>query len=244
MKKNGFQFKQFFVAHDRCAMKVGTDSILLGSWCQVTQAKRILDIGTGSGLLALMMAQRAVPEAQIDAVDIDEGAAVQSQLNVANSPWSDKISLYHRSITHFEANEPYDLIVTNPPYFEGKKGDLVRSDPQYINEQRRLARHSIGLSFPMLIDVLDRLLSANGQCNLVLPDTAAKEFIRLASQYHLHPLRQLFVATRNMRQPSRRLICLGRGKRQSIEEHIVIHDDYGQYSPQFKSLCKDFYLNF
>lgn len=119
-RRRGFACKQFFVAHDRCAMKVGTDGVLLGGWAPCENARRILDIGTGSGLVALMLAQRSLPDTRIDAVDIDADAAAQAAENFLASPWSDRMQVFHQDIGEFTAACPesrYALIVSNPPYF-------------------------------------------------------------------------------------------------------------------------------
>ncbi len=120
LRRNGFTFKQFFVAHDRCAMKVGTDGILLGAWAPVADVKRILDIGTGSGLLALMLAQRTDDNVPIDAVELDNGAAMQAQENVAHSPWPHRITVHTDDIQRWAPRQTvrFDLILSNPPYYE------------------------------------------------------------------------------------------------------------------------------
>ena len=118
LRRNGFTFKQFFVAHDRCAMKVGTDGILLGAWAPVAGVKRILDIGTGSGLLALMLAQRTDESVTVDAVELDSDAAAQAQENVTQSPWADRVTVQAEDVQHWAARQTvkYDLIISNPPY--------------------------------------------------------------------------------------------------------------------------------
>ncbi|MDQ8590403.1 tRNA1(Val) (adenine(37)-N6)-methyltransferase, partial [Klebsiella aerogenes] len=119
LPRNGFTFKQFFVAHDRCAMKVGTDGILLGAWAPIAQVKHVLDIGTGSGLLALMLAQRTANSVQLDAVELDEEAATQARDNVAASNWPGRIAVYQAPIQQWQPQPPrrYELIVSNPPCF-------------------------------------------------------------------------------------------------------------------------------
>ena len=128
MSNTGFRFKQFQVNHDRCAMKVGTDGILLGAWADVTQAKQILDLGCGSGLIALMLAQRSSAESKICAVEIDPAAAQQARENTLASPWKDKIQVYRQDIDSFcaQVESHFDLIVANPPYFEA--GVACRDD--------------------------------------------------------------------------------------------------------------------
>ncbi len=149
-RNSGFTFKQFHVAHDRCAMKVGTDGILLGAWAPVTNARRILDIGSGSGLIALMLAQRSPADCRIDAVELDSNAARQARENAAASPWHERVTVIESAIQTYQA-APYDLIVSNPPYFVA--GQSFR-DPA-----RALARHTGGLDSRDLLAACDRLLA-------------------------------------------------------------------------------------
>ncbi len=244
MSQSGFQFKRFYLSHDKCAMKVGTDSIILGSWTSVEKAKRVLDIGTGSGLLAIMMAQKSDETAQIDAIEIDNEAAKQAETNIAQSPWPQRIRVFNTAAQDFVTAHPYDLIISNPPYYVGKQGELTPTDAQFISPQRRLARHTLGLSFEALASSVDRLLSADGQANLVLPELSADEFIQLATDFELFPIRQLSIQSGKLKPPTRRLICFARGKQNCISECLCIHAENGQYSQKFRTLCKDFYLKF
>ena len=133
MRSAGFRFKQFHVNHDRCAMKVGTDGVLLGAWADVHSAQQILDLGTGSGLIALMLAQRSAAESQIHAVELDPAAAQQAQENVAASPWAEKVRVYQQDVFTFCQQTPvkFDLIVANPPYFESGIACLPRHTAQH-----------------------------------------------------------------------------------------------------------------
>ncbi|MGL5464298.1 MAG: tRNA1(Val) (adenine(37)-N6)-methyltransferase, partial [Aeromonas veronii] len=159
-RSRGFTFKQFHINHDRCAMKVGTDGILLGAWAPVEQARRVLDIGTGSGLIALMLAQRSRSDCRLDAVELDINAASQARENAAASPWADRVTIIESAIQDYQA-APYDLVVSNPPYFVAGQSF---SDPA-----RALARHTGALDSHALLAACDRLLSPNGQVALVLP---------------------------------------------------------------------------
>ena len=145
-RRRGFACKQFFVAHDRCAMKVGTDGVLLGGWAPCENARRILDIGTGSGLVALMLAQRSLPDTRIDAVDIDADAAAQAAENFLASPWSDRMQVFHQDIGEFTAACPesrYALIVSNPPYFAPAVACR--------DSARETARYTTSLEHPQLL---------------------------------------------------------------------------------------------
>ena len=157
-----FQFKKFTIRHDKCAMKVGTDAVLLGAWADITACKNILDIGTGTGIIALMLAQRCF--ANIDAIDIDTDAYSQAKENVAASPFAERINVIHASCSEYTgscAREKYDLIVSNPPYFINSL--------KCPDNKRSVARHTDSLSLFELIDDSCSLLSLSGRIALVLP---------------------------------------------------------------------------
>src|SRR5688572_25791334 len=153
--KSHFRFKQFTVSHARSTMKVGTDAVLLGAWVSVDQAQSILDIGTGNGTIALMLAQRSSEVASIEAVEIEATDALQAEENFKNSPWHAKIELHHTSIQNFFPQKKYDLIVSNPPYFNNSH--------RPPNERRHQARHTITLPYHELIDATVRLLNNGGK---------------------------------------------------------------------------------
>ena len=180
-----FRFKQFFVNDDRCAMKVGTDGVLLGCWTPITVHRtpytihptpfRVLDIGTGSGLIALMLAQRC-PNAQIDAIDIDTSAIEQAKENFAQSPFSNQLAAYPSSLQTWP-DHPYDLVVSNPPYFQNS---LKNPD-----EGRKQARHTDSLSYQELLSHSARLLNENGHLALILPAEAEEEAL---ATFELNPM--------------------------------------------------------
>ena len=143
MSNSFFQFKQFTIQQDQCAMKVGTDGVLLGAWVDLTNKKKCLDVGTGTGLIALMMAQRTA-EAHITAVEVDEEAVVQARRNVLNSPWKDRVEMVHCNFLSFQPNQKFDSIVSNPPYFTN---NLISPD-----KQRTLARHNNHMTYSELIN--------------------------------------------------------------------------------------------
>jgi tRNA1Val (adenine37-N6)-methyltransferase len=167
---SAFRFKQFTVEQDKCAMKVGTDALLLGAWADCSHATRVLDIGTGTGVLALMLAQRA-PQAHIDAIEIDAAAAEQATQNVARSPWQSRVTVYEVSLQQFAAANPlpiYDFIVSNPPFFHQS---LKTPDPQ-----RAQARHTDSLLHDVLLHNTAQLLLPNGSCCFVLPTNQSARF--------------------------------------------------------------------
>ena len=149
-----FQFKQFTVWHDQCAMKVGTDGVLLGAWASVERARRILDIGTGTGLVALMLAQRSLLDAKIVALEIDEAAAGQARENVARSPWQERIEVVQADFKKYRSSDKFDVIVSNPPYFVDSL--------ECPDRQRAAARHNDSLTYEELLEGVNRLLAADG----------------------------------------------------------------------------------
>lgn len=209
-----FEFKQFTVWHDRCAMKVGTDGVLLGAWVKADNPKRILDIGTGSGLIALMVAQR-FESAQVEAIDIVEEAVTQANENFARSPFANRLCAYHIALQEWETKEKYDLIVSNPPYY---KNSLVCP-----NETRSYARHNDMLAFVDLFEHSDRLLAEEGVLAFVIPIEAEAEFIGLAHVHHMEIVRRCRVHTTNKKAAKRTLLefaRMGRDKRMTSREDV------------------------
>ncbi len=236
MKKSGFQFKQFSVYQDRCAMKVGTDGVLLGAWVDVANAKNTLDIGTGTGLIALMMAQRSV-STLITAIEIDSEAACQATENVLNSPWKDRIEVVNADLLDFNCSKRYDVIVSNPPYFS-------QSLPS-PNKQRTLARHNDHLTYSALIQKVATLLSENGRFSVIISYDHKDEFIQLASQSRLYL--QRIVAVKTTPTSVFRRVLLEFSFVESIVEQLKVEEllierERHQYSTEYINLTKDFYL--
>lgn len=231
-----FQFKQFVVFHDKCAMKVGTDGVLVGAWAQVDGARRVLDIGTGSGLIALMLAQRN-PDAFVTAVDIDEAAVEQARENVARTSWSDRMEVERLDIRKApeEWNGCFDAIVSNPPYFV----ESVKC-PQ---AQRNTARHTDELDFDALLSKVSVLLSEKGSFSVVLPATASADFVPLALGKGLHLLRQTWVHPRQELPAKRVLMAFVKHPcAQTGITHLPVETERHVYTPEFSKLAKDFYL--
>ncbi|MDF3007358.1 MAG: yfiC, partial [Enterobacter kobei] len=180
LRRDGFTFKQFFVAHDRCAMKVGTDGVLLGAWSPVAGVKRILDIGTGSGLLALMLAQRTGDNVLIDAVELDDAAATQARENVSESQWNTRIQVHSADIQQWvkQCTQRYDLIVSNPPYFE--KGVECSS------AEREQARYTTTLDHASLLACATECISEEGFFCVVLPENIGNVFTENALEAGWH----------------------------------------------------------
>ncbi|MFE8045735.1 tRNA(1)(Val) (adenine(37)-N(6))-methyltransferase TrmN [Brenneria goodwinii] len=236
LRQGGFTFKQFFVAHDRCAMKVGTDGILLGAWAPVSGAGRILDIGCGSGLIALMLAQRSDDNVRVDAVELDTDAGRQAAENIAASPWPERVTVYIDDIVKFAetGTARYSLIVSNPPYFA--PGVACRSAP------RAQARYTVALTHELLLNCARRLIMPDGMFCVVLPMQGVENFVRLAQQ-HGWFIRQRTDVTEYVCRPAHRvLLALSRQAGDCPERQLAIRDADRRYSAEFQALTKCFYL--
>lgn len=238
LRRNGFTFKQFFVAHDRCAMKVGTDGVLLGAWAPVSQARRILDIGTGTGLVALMLAQRSKESVCIDAVELENDAATQAKENFAESAWSARLAVYGEDINHFaqRSAQGYDLIVSNPPYFE--------SAVACRDEARNAARYTETLTHEALLRCAERLITAAGTFCVVLPYDIGLSFEQSAQQQQWHTQARVDIRDRPGKPLNRMLLALCRQPREPEHRELAIREQLNVYSTEFRELIADFYLNY
>jgi tRNA1Val (adenine37-N6)-methyltransferase len=236
----GFQFKQFTIEDNACAMKVGTDSIMLGSWVQTKHAQRILDVGTGSGLLSIMLAQKTQDSCLIDGIDIDTAAISQAKNNAKNCPWTEQLTFTQTSLQQLSFATDYDLIISNPPYFSvnssANKSLLVKNRPN--------ARQTLELNHPTLLQKVANLLSANGQFCCVLPADIAKVFIIEAELLGLHCVKELQVRSKNQAEVTRLLLEFSHTNNKITSEELSIYDHLGGYSIEYIALCKDYYLNF
>jgi tRNA1Val (adenine37-N6)-methyltransferase len=242
-KNSGFAFKQFYVEHQHCAMKVGTDSILLGSWTDVGEVKRVLDIGTGSGLLALMLAQKSSAQTQIVGIDIDTKAVHQAKINAENCRWSSRLSFIQSPLQSFYPDAKFDLIVSNPPYFAARPA-RHKEVAEDITPQRQQARHTIELGHAELLVNVARLLSVDGSFYCVLPQVESEAFILHAPMANLHCQSQLRVRSKSAGKVIRHLLKFGFAQQSTEMEELVIHAEGQSYSREYKDLCKDYYLNF
>ena len=246
-----FRFKQFTVWHDRCAMKVGTDGVLLGAWCPVDSRAssskssksfkgfKVLDVGTGSGLIALMLAQR-IQGAQITAIDIDDGAVEQAKYNFGVSPWADRLECHQTALQEVEGEGIYDLIVSNPPYFQ----DSLKNP----DSQRAMARHTDTLSYEELLKHGARLLTKEGILALVLPIEAEQQIITLAQSLGLYPTHITHVYPKPGKAAKRLLIALqayplplpeGKGEKRG---ELTLESETAPRSEAYIELTKEFYL--
>ncbi len=229
-----FHFKFFSVDDDRCAMKVGTDAVLLGAWAEVTDAKTILDVGTGCGVIALMLAQRTNSEVHIDAIEIENEDAAQAGENAWRSPWPNKISVLQKSIQEFEPPHCYDLIVSNPPYFNNS-----HLPPSRVRAQ---ARHIQNLSYEELILHAVRVLYPTGKLAVILPFQEGNHFKTLATTKGLFLHRQLAFFSRKEKPQERWLFEFGFAPHALQEENLVLYETGDIKSNAYLSLTNDFYL--
>ena len=228
-----FQFKQFSIYQDKCAMKVGTDGVLLGAWAKPIEGD-LLDVGCGTGLIALMMAQR-VGDAKIDAIDIDEHSYQQTLGNVANSKWKDKIDVFHTDLQSFNPNTKYNHIFSNPPYF-------IQSY-KALDKARNTARHTDSLSFEDLIVNVVRLLDKDGIFSLILPVVEAQKLTTIALGNGLFLNRKCDVKPNKMKPVKRILMEFSFNSVEVVSEELTIETDKRhQYTKEYISLTQDFYL--
>ena len=227
-----FTFKQFHIEQDKCAMKVGTDGVLLGSWAE--GGKHILDIGTGTGLIALMMAHR-FPNANIDAIEIDSSAYLQAKENVQSSPFANQIEVNHCSLQTFSENKKsFDSIVCNPPYFVNS---LKSND-----NNRTIARHSDTLPFNDLLKGAYQLLTSNGHFSLVLPieSYCILEPEAIINGFSIN--KKVFIKTTPSKQPKRILVELSKTPSAYLSSTEYLQECAGKKSNWYKEITKDFYL--
>lgn len=227
-----FSFKRFTVYHDKCAMKVGTDGVLLGTWTNVNTSQRILDIGTGSGLVALMLAQRC--EASITAIDIDSEAVEQAQININASNWKNRMEVIHTDLCKYSPQNLFDTIVSNPPYFI----DSLKCD----DIQRNTARHNDTLTSEQLFENVSQMLCPEGEFSLILPFEQSESAISIAEKYGLHPTRHTRVITRPGLPPKRSLLAFKKRPEEYIPQDLVIELERHVYSEEYIALTKEFYL--
>lgn len=231
MANNYFKFKQFTVYHDRCAMKVGTDGVLLGAWAR--GGKRILDIGTGSGLIALFMASR-FNDAEVVAIDIDKMACEQAEDNVKRSAFSNRIKVINRPLQDFDTGL-YDSIVCNPPFFD----KALKSN----DERKATARHTDTLSFKDLFGSVARLLTDKGEFSVVIPSSSHDEFDLQAAYTGLFPSRVCEIKTLPHKPVSRVLLAYTKHPSDNVEtETVTLNNADMTRSDWYQSLTADFYL--
>lgn len=229
-----FQFKKFTVRMNSCAMKVGTDGVLLGSWFDANRVRRLLDIGTGTGLLALMAAQRGVTD--IIAVEIDKSASIQACENVANSPWNESIEVINTDISAFQCEKPFNAIISNPPYF--------RNSLKSPDAMRTVAKHNESLSFEKLVMNVVRLLSAEGEFSVIIPSDLSEIMEKICFVNGLYLKRKTSVITREGQSPKRDLISFVRSVCVCENDVLTMTDRDGKCTEKYMRLVKEFYLKY
>jgi tRNA1Val (adenine37-N6)-methyltransferase len=233
MGRSIFQFKQFAIEQDRCAMKVTTDSCLFGAWTthQLKRPKKILDIGAGTGLLSLMIAQET--DASLDAVEIESSCYHQLKENIGRSPFSERINTFHQDINHHNQHG-YDAIISNPPFHQ----DQLTSDDKRIN----YARHEEGLSLEQLFQIASNLINGSGPLFILLPFYRKKNCLELALSMGWFPLKTANVSHSRKHTPFRAMFMFSKEEKQCCEEEIFIHDEGEQYTETFSQLLQPYYL--
>ena len=226
-----FKFKKFNIIQERSAMKVGTDGVLLGSWISCEKRNRILDVGSGTGLISLMVAQRNL-DCKITGIEIDKDTFLESQLNVKNSNWKKRIKLYNVSLQKFNSKSKFDVVVSNPPFFPANKS----------KEKRDVARHTNSLSFKDLIHYSTNLLSKNGIFCIVIPKKSQEYICNIAKEYKLFYNRVCYVKGNKSSKVKRVLMEFSFIPSTFKKEHLVIEKSRHEYTDQYVHLCQKFYL--
>ncbi|MFW6224112.1 MAG: tRNA1(Val) (adenine(37)-N6)-methyltransferase [Bacteroidota bacterium] len=234
--EEGFQFKQFYVSHLQSTMKVGTDATLLGAWAEPRDATQILDIGTGCGVIALMLAQKSA--AQICGIDIDVDSTLEAAANFAASPWRNRLTAKYASLQKYVSENgrlKYDLIISNPPFFT--------SSLKNQSQPKALARHNDSLPFDELISLSKEILLPQGRFYLIIPATEEKNIIRLATKNDLSIAKICRISAKTNRKPNRIMFCLVNGDQQFEESSLVIRKFSNKHSAEYNDLLKDYLLN-
>jgi tRNA1Val (adenine37-N6)-methyltransferase len=236
MSSDVFAFKQFKIKQDKCAMKVGTDAVLLGAWTACGKAKKILDVGTGTGVLALMLAQKS--EADIWAIDIDKESYLEAKENVGQSKWPERVHVLNISMQEFSksSDNDFDVIISNPPYF---------TDAYKAKElSRNTARHTDELPFDQLVECVAKLLSDDGFFFSILPYNEALQFKNIAAKNNLHLIKSTRVKTKPDKEPKRLLMMYSKQDSTHQEDELVIElDERHHYTREYIDLTKDYYLD-
>jgi tRNA1Val (adenine37-N6)-methyltransferase len=235
MRQSYFAFKEFVVRQDKCAMKITSDSVLIGAWVDVGKAKNILDIGTGTGIIALMLAQRS--SANIDAIDIDKRSCLQAKENFAASKWNKRLQVYNFSLQDFYPMKIYDIIVSNPPFFN--------CPPSHDQKKNAQARYTHKLSFTELVDNVCRLLAPKGSFYVILPIREGVCFTNEAEKRKLFLTHYTWVKTTSQKKfPKRILMRFGFFKKEIKGDNLLVIQNNNRYTREYKKLTRDYYIHF
>ncbi len=213
-------------------MKIGTDGVLLGAWANAENPLKVLDIGTGTGLILLMLAQR-FPAAGLTGIEIDENASSEAEFNINQSKFKDRCSVFHSSVQEFESEKNFDLIVSNPPFFELTHKEI---------SSRNMARQQSELSFDELLFNTKRLLNVEGKAAFIIPFNSEPEFLRLAERHILFPEKIMHIKGKGNSPVKRSLISLSQSKTQTTHNELIIEVSRNVYTKDYTCLTKDFYL--
>ena len=230
-----FRFKQFTIHQDLAGMKVGTDSIILGSMIKMkSKYKHILDVGAGTGILTLMMAQKS-SDSNITAVEIDSNSYHQANINIDNCKWNDRINLLHVDAKHMKTDDKYDLIICNPPYFSNSKQSIITS--------KNRARHQVELTFEDLLTIWNKKGSDDSDLACILPTKESKKMFDMVKNHGNYLAYHLEVRSNPNSNPKRAVMLFSKNKMETIKSELCIHNNQGGYSESYINMTKDFYLN-
>ncbi len=234
MSNHYFQFKQFKIEQEKCAMKVCTDSCLFGAWIKVNESvKSILDIGTGTGLLSLMLAQKSA--AHVHGIEIDENAFLQTSENFQNSIWKNRLNAYHGDVKTFNFSQTFDFIVCNPPFYENEVDSKMHEE--------KIAKHSLHLTLSYLMSAIENLLKADGKFAILLPYYRKDEFEKLAAQHSFYPEQTLFIKQTPAHDFFRyAAVFTKENSTNNQHEEISIKAKGNVYSDEAIALLKPYYL--
>jgi tRNA1Val (adenine37-N6)-methyltransferase len=235
MDKNIFRFKQFEVDQAGCAMRINTDGVLLAALTESNQPQTILDIGTGTGVIALMLAQR-FPNAAVEAVEIDEQASITARKNFQSAVFKERLNVVHTAIEHYETELKFDLIVSNPPFFVNDLKNTV--------ERKGIARHTDELFFETLIAKVAALLTETGSFWFILPVKQAELLVEKASAFNLYENHSISLHSDAQKPAFRKLVGLGSSISSPATEHFYIYESEKVYTTAYKNCLKDFFLEY
>jgi len=230
-----FQFKQFTIYQDLAGMKVGTDSIILGSAIKIkSEYKRVIDVGTGTGLLSLMIAQKS-SNSDITAVEIDSNAYRQAKINIDKCKWRNRINLIHTDAKQLEIDHKYDLIICNPPYFSNSKQSVIIS--------KNTARHQVELTFKDLLNIWDKIGNDDSDLACIIPIIESEKLYKMVKNHGNYLAYYLEVRSNPNSYPKRAVMQFSKNKMETIQSELCIHNNEGGYSEAYIKMTKDFYLN-
>lgn len=235
MPRSTFAFKEFAIRQDKCLMKISTDSVLIGAWTNPNGSKNILDIGTGTGIIALMLAQKS--KAQIDAIDICPDACTQAKENFENSKWNKRLTVFHSALQNFSPRKKYDLIVSNPPYFDCPSSTHAETAGTQM-------RYTHKLSFPELLEGVLRLLSLNGKFCAILPVNEASIFTNEAEKNNFYLTRYVWVKTTSRKKFPKRVLMQFQFSKNEVEDEILVLQKDKKFTEEYRNLTQDYYAKF